>query len=334
MSDGFVYFIQEEESGNIKIGFSEKHPKGRLKDFQTGNSNKLTLVGYIEGTYKDESNLHKEFSKERIRKGNEWFESSPRLKERIKELLEESLEDKKDRIEVLKQENKDIVEVENKDNKYNDSKYNGYVKETFPDGRKYEGNLKNGLPHGQGTEIIPKDGHWGESKYIGEFKNGERDGYGIEFFPNQLGERFDVLSHLSTNEGNNKIFRGKPIQNYLSMKYEGEFKDGKRNGQGTLYRPHRKPEKIIIMYVGGWKDGEYNGQGKLTLGKCTYEGNFKDGLLNGQGTTTSPNGIKSVGEFKDGSMWNGTYYSSNGDTFYTYVDGSRRLNLPKGNFKV
>ena len=45
MSDGFVYFIQEEETMNIKIGFSEKHPKGRLKDFQTGNSNKLNLLG-------------------------------------------------------------------------------------------------------------------------------------------------------------------------------------------------------------------------------------------------------------------------------------------------
>ena len=50
MSEGFVYFIQEEETGRIKIGFSEKHPKGRLKDFQTGNSNKLNLLGYIEGT--------------------------------------------------------------------------------------------------------------------------------------------------------------------------------------------------------------------------------------------------------------------------------------------
>jgi len=101
MIDGFVYFIQEEESGNIMIGFSEKHPKGRLKDFQTGNSNKLTLLGYIEGTYKDESNLHKEFSKERIRKDNEWFKSSPRLKERIKELLEESLEENKSGIDDL-----------------------------------------------------------------------------------------------------------------------------------------------------------------------------------------------------------------------------------------
>ena len=62
MSDGFVYFIQEEETDNIKIGFSEKHPKGRLKEFQTGNSNKLILLGYIEGTYQDESNLHQEFS--------------------------------------------------------------------------------------------------------------------------------------------------------------------------------------------------------------------------------------------------------------------------------
>ena len=99
MSDGFVYFIQEEGTHKIKIGFSEKHPNGRLKDFQTGNSNKLNLLGYIEGTYEDESNLHREFYEER---GNgEWFEYSPRLKEGIKELLEKSLEKKKEGIDVL-----------------------------------------------------------------------------------------------------------------------------------------------------------------------------------------------------------------------------------------
>ena len=46
MSDGFVYFIKMEETGDIKIGFSEKHPEGRLKEFQTGNSNKLILHSY------------------------------------------------------------------------------------------------------------------------------------------------------------------------------------------------------------------------------------------------------------------------------------------------
>ena len=126
MSDGFIYFIQEEESGNIKIGFSEKHPKGRLKDFQTGNSNKLILLGYIEGTFQDESNLHQEFSQERIRTGNEWFRSSPRLKDRIKELVEESLEDKKSGIEVLNQENEDIFQGE-----YKDEKRNGFLVEIF-----------------------------------------------------------------------------------------------------------------------------------------------------------------------------------------------------------
>ena len=140
MSDGFVYFIQEEETGRIKIGFSEKHPKGRLKDFQTGNSNKLILLGYIEGTPQDESNLHQEFYEERIRNENEWFKPSPRLKERIKELLEESLEDKKSGIEDLNLE------------------YN-------------EGEKKNGKEHGQKIYTMNfNDG----SKYVGEYKNGKK----------------------------------------------------------------------------------------------------------------------------------------------------------------
>ena len=41
MTEGFVYFIKEIETGNIKIDFSEKHPQKRLKGFQAGNSNKL-----------------------------------------------------------------------------------------------------------------------------------------------------------------------------------------------------------------------------------------------------------------------------------------------------
>ena len=86
MSIGFVYFIEEEERSRIKIGYSEKHPIQRLKSFQTGNSNKLNLMGYIEGTEEDENNLHLEFSKERIRDENEWFESSSNLIKKIIDL--------------------------------------------------------------------------------------------------------------------------------------------------------------------------------------------------------------------------------------------------------
>ena len=41
-------------------------------------------------------------------------------------------------------------------------------------------------------------------------------------------------------------------------KYVGEYKDGKRNGQGTFTYPDGE------KYVGEFKDGERNGQGKIT----------------------------------------------------------------------
>ena len=82
MNLGFIYFIQESETERIKIGFSEKHPQGRLESFQTGNSNKLVLLGYNEGTQEDETRLHREFEEERIRKRNEWFEPSQQLKKK------------------------------------------------------------------------------------------------------------------------------------------------------------------------------------------------------------------------------------------------------------
>lgn len=198
MSGGFVYFIEEEETGCIKIGFSEKHPHGRLKDFQTGNSNKLRLIGFIEGSYEDESNLHKEFYEERIRNENEWFKPSIRLKKRIKELLTKSLQEKGKEIDSFL--NQEECEVEYKDTNDNYEKngvlfgrdensewgwFNEGNEET--DG-KYVGEIRNSLPHGQGTLTHPfgpkiegewKDGNWdGQGtitspdgrKYVGEFK--------------------------------------------------------------------------------------------------------------------------------------------------------------------
>ena len=41
-------------------------------------------------------------------------------------------------------------------------------------------------------------------------------------------------------------------------KYEGEFKDGKRNGHGTYNYPNGEE------YVGDWKNGKYHGHGTYT----------------------------------------------------------------------
>jgi len=194
MNNGFVYFIQDEETGNIDISSCSYDHEEWLKDFQTDNSNELTLLGYIEGTLKEQFILYQEFSEERIWNDDYWFESSPRLKERIKELLEESLEDKKGGIGILNKEYEDIVEVE-----YNDGKYNGYGMYTesgLNNAKMYVGEFKNGLPNGQGTETYS-----------------------------------DVLKNKPSGS-NMRMMRLKVYKQY--SQYEGEWVNGQQRGQGTM----------------------------------------------------------------------------------------------------
>jgi hypothetical protein len=48
---------------------------------------------------------------------------------------------------------------------------------------------------------------------------------------------------------------------------------------------------------------------------------FKSGERNGQGTETYPDGSKYIGEWRNGDMWNGTYYDKNGNITYKGVNG-------------
>jgi hypothetical protein len=67
-------------------------------------------------------------------------------------------------------------------------------------------------------------------------------------------------------------------------------------------------------YVGEWKDGKRDGQGTMTdtVGE-KYVGEFKDDKRDGQGTFTYTSGEKYVGEFKDGNLNGlGTFFRSNG----------------------
>ena len=74
--DGFIYFLRNEITRNIKIGFSMDVEK-RIKDLQTSNDSELKLLKYVKGTLKQEKAIHIAFSYLNLR--GEWFRSSREL---------------------------------------------------------------------------------------------------------------------------------------------------------------------------------------------------------------------------------------------------------------
>ena len=97
-------------------------------------------------------------------------------------------------------------------------------------------------------------------------------------------------------------------------KYVGEWKDNKKNGQGTYTRASGE------KYVGEWKDDERHGQGTITwAGGDKYVGEFKDDERHGQGTWTFADGSKYVGEWKDGLP--------HGQGTHRYADGKTKSGI-------
>ena len=66
-----IYFIQSGKSGPIKIGYTSKNPKERLRSLQTASPKKLSLLGTIDGGIEDEKALHIKFKSSKAT--NEWF---------------------------------------------------------------------------------------------------------------------------------------------------------------------------------------------------------------------------------------------------------------------
>jgi predicted GIY-YIG superfamily endonuclease len=73
---GFVYYIQEEMDGNIKIGFSDD-PIKRLSQHQTSNPRELRMLVYVKGNKEDEKKIQKKF--ESLQTTGEWFKPDKRL---------------------------------------------------------------------------------------------------------------------------------------------------------------------------------------------------------------------------------------------------------------
>jgi len=82
---GFVYSIQGESGGPIKIGYTQDI-KARLSSIQTGHPDILVLLACFPGNTKDERKLHEKFDAFRLR--GEWFKPSEFILKQIEEIRE------------------------------------------------------------------------------------------------------------------------------------------------------------------------------------------------------------------------------------------------------
>jgi len=305
-----VLYQYETSSGFVwkSVGSKKLQPKyeGEIKN---GNPNGF---GFITYPYDDKSILGE------WKNGKEW----------------NTKHTKKDGILIGKFENRKwilmlgVLYIGERNGKfgYFTEKWEGLENEVNWDIGKYEGEIKNGAPNGQGTFTL-NDGE----KYVGEFKDGKSHGQGTYTF--KKGNKFVGGWKDGKRNGQGSITWSD------GKKYLGEWKNGKYNGQGTLTLPNG--EKYVGGYkngersgqgtfnfsdgekfVGEWKNGKKNGQGTFTFPNGEkYVGEWKNGEKNGQGTYTWSIGDEYIGEYKDDKRWNGIYYDQNGNSIGKYVNG-------------
>lgn len=102
-----------------------------------------------------------------------------------------------------------------------------------------------------------------------------------------------------------------------TFKYRGEFRRGKREGEGTLFVRASAKDPLRRVYHGEWLDGKRDGHG-TEWGEDgeVYEGSFSCDLRNGIGKLFLPSGDTVEGDFSDGLCegW-ATLRKPNGDWF-------------------
>ena len=92
----------------------------------------------------------------------------------------------------------------------------------YDNGRKYIGQILNGLPEGRGTWYVNNG-----DRYEGEFKKGIYDGKGIWY--SHDGRRYEGDFKNDKQEGKGIMFYND------GNRYEGEWKNGKFDGKGIIY---------------------------------------------------------------------------------------------------
>jgi hypothetical protein len=74
---GFVYFMQSEQGGPIKIGWA-RDPDHRCRELQVAHPYRLLVLARVAGSTKLEAGLHALLDEHRL--SGEWFEDAPAVR--------------------------------------------------------------------------------------------------------------------------------------------------------------------------------------------------------------------------------------------------------------
>lgn len=142
----------------------------------------------------------------------------------------------------------------------------------WSDGRRYDGDLSEGLPHGEGALVL----HEG-TRARGRFYAGRLYGEAQIFFAD--GRRFRGVLHNGVPQGLGTLRWPD------KARYTGEYEAGERAGWGEF----RSADGA--RYVGGYAAGEREGQGThIDADGTLFRGAFRAGRREGYGVTVSANG--------------------------------------------
>ncbi len=176
-------------------------------------------------------------------------------------------------------------------NYYSNNDSSGIKNITFSNGDQYKGEWRFGKPHGKGVYYFRNS-----DTYDGTFINGKY-GYGV----------FKTKSSTYSGPFENDLYSGWGALIFTDgSEYRGNFKAGKKNGDGTFITKVRG--LTYTTYSGNFVDDSMSGKGTMRYkDNSKYIGNWKDNLKHGYGTLYLPNGEID----KDGLWSNDSIIKSN-----------------------
>lgn len=184
-------------------------------------------------------------------------------------------------------------------------KMNGFGIFYFSNGDRYEGNWINGIRSGQGTYFFNNG-----DRFVGTFANGQKTENGTYSYSV---EKKGCVSGDCSNGYGKKVF--------TNSTYEGNFKNGKENGQGKMISWNKS------IYEGSFLDGQKHGKGIFTWANGDqYIGDWVNGYRTGSGTY-----IWGKGKFED-DKYEGAFYNNSrtGWGKYTYAKTGK---IEEGNWE-